>query len=221
MNPDGISYLDIGDAYFRGDWHNAVNAYWSPLYSWVLGLANAAVNPGPYGEFPLAHLINFLIFCLCLVAFEFLVTGLLAADRNQESQNTRQMPPPGFVWIVSYALFLLFTLQWQNIETVSPDLLLTQSRYTDGIRCIPKSVSGLLEAIVIECRQALQEALAFKVRVPVAKNRRDEIGHTGLDGAGCVGRRNDHIREQINGGLFLFCERAVCRQRQIVGQQSS
>jgi hypothetical protein len=30
---------DIGDAYVRGDWHSAVNAYWSPLYSWFLGLA--------------------------------------------------------------------------------------------------------------------------------------------------------------------------------------
>jgi hypothetical protein len=31
MNPaDGISYLDIGDAYWRGDWHMAINAFWSP-----------------------------------------------------------------------------------------------------------------------------------------------------------------------------------------------
>jgi hypothetical protein len=33
MNPDGISYLDIADAYRRGDWGVAVNAYWRPLYS--------------------------------------------------------------------------------------------------------------------------------------------------------------------------------------------
>ena len=25
MNADGISYLDIGDAYFRGDWETAIN----------------------------------------------------------------------------------------------------------------------------------------------------------------------------------------------------
>ena len=34
MISDGVSYLDIGDAYFRGDWKAAVNAYWSPVYSW-------------------------------------------------------------------------------------------------------------------------------------------------------------------------------------------
>ena len=26
MNPDGISYLDVGDSFFRRDWANAVNA---------------------------------------------------------------------------------------------------------------------------------------------------------------------------------------------------
>src|SRR5690349_2200928 len=40
MNADGISYLDIGDAYFRADWANAINPVWSPLYSWILGFAN-------------------------------------------------------------------------------------------------------------------------------------------------------------------------------------
>jgi hypothetical protein len=38
MNADGIAYLDIGDAYLRGDWANAINPVWSPLYSWILGL---------------------------------------------------------------------------------------------------------------------------------------------------------------------------------------
>src|SRR5438309_237527 len=37
MNPDGISYLDMGDAYWRGNWHMAINAYFSPFYSWILG----------------------------------------------------------------------------------------------------------------------------------------------------------------------------------------
>ena len=37
MGPDGISYLDIGDAYLRGDWYVAVNAMWSPFYSWLAG----------------------------------------------------------------------------------------------------------------------------------------------------------------------------------------
>ena len=45
MNADGIAYLDIGDAYFRADWANAINAVWSPLYSWILGLVNFIFKP--------------------------------------------------------------------------------------------------------------------------------------------------------------------------------
>ena len=45
---DGISYLDIGDAYFRGEWNTAINAQWSPIYSWLLGLALYVFKPSPY-----------------------------------------------------------------------------------------------------------------------------------------------------------------------------
>src|SRR4051795_941770 len=69
MNPDGVSYLDIGDAYWRGDWHNAINAYWSPLYSWILGFFLKATKPSMYWEYPLVHLANFLIFVAALASF--------------------------------------------------------------------------------------------------------------------------------------------------------
>ncbi len=49
MNADGISYLDIGDAYWRGDWHNAINAYWSPLYSYSWFLSEGAKAVGVLG----------------------------------------------------------------------------------------------------------------------------------------------------------------------------
>src|SRR6478735_779060 len=32
---DGISYASIAQQYADGDWGNAFNAYWSPLYSWL------------------------------------------------------------------------------------------------------------------------------------------------------------------------------------------
>lgn len=36
LTPDGISYLSIAQHHLRGDVSAAVNAYWSPLYSWLL-----------------------------------------------------------------------------------------------------------------------------------------------------------------------------------------
>jgi hypothetical protein len=36
FNADGISYISIAEKYATGDLFGAVNAYWSPLYSWLL-----------------------------------------------------------------------------------------------------------------------------------------------------------------------------------------
>ncbi|MEN6291241.1 MAG: hypothetical protein ABFD07_04380, partial [Methanobacterium sp.] len=33
---DEISYIDIAHAYATGEWGNAVNGIWSPLYSWLM-----------------------------------------------------------------------------------------------------------------------------------------------------------------------------------------
>jgi len=33
---DEISYINVAHSYAVGDWENAVNGYWSPLYSWLM-----------------------------------------------------------------------------------------------------------------------------------------------------------------------------------------
>lgn len=35
---DEISYINIAHAYSLGHWENAINGYWSPLYSWLMAL---------------------------------------------------------------------------------------------------------------------------------------------------------------------------------------
>src|SRR5208283_4999633 len=77
MGADGVAYLDMGDAYWRGDWHMAINAHWSPMYSWFLGGALKILKPSPYWEFPVVHAVNFVLFLAALGAFEFLLTALI------------------------------------------------------------------------------------------------------------------------------------------------
>jgi hypothetical protein len=36
INPDGVSYISIAKKYLAGNLSEAVNGYWSPLYSWLL-----------------------------------------------------------------------------------------------------------------------------------------------------------------------------------------
>src|SRR5258706_1826497 len=66
-NPGGIAYLDIADAYMRGDFHTAVNGTYSPLYSLLLGPALKILRPAASHEAAVAHLLNFFILCGAMV----------------------------------------------------------------------------------------------------------------------------------------------------------
>jgi hypothetical protein len=92
MNEDGISYLDIGDAYFKGDWWAAVNSVWSPMYSWILGLVMRVAEPPMEWEFALVHVINFMIFVGALACFEFFWRQLTAYHRSQYGGNIFRWP---------------------------------------------------------------------------------------------------------------------------------
>jgi hypothetical protein len=76
MGADGISYLDIGDAYWRGDWGAAINAMWSPFYSWLTGLTLRLTQPTPYWEFTVIQLLNFAIYLFALATFAFFLREL-------------------------------------------------------------------------------------------------------------------------------------------------
>ena len=113
MNPDGIPYIDIGEAYWRGDWRNALSTVWSPLYSWILGLFFKLLRPSPYWEYPLVHLVNFLIFVAALGAFEFFLMTFIAERRRDNSRLTASGYsglPEGAWWLLGYNLFVSSSL---------------------------------------------------------------------------------------------------------------
>jgi hypothetical protein len=120
MNADGISYLDIGDAYFRADWANAINPVWSPLYSWILGLANFVIRPSIQWEFPVVHLVNFGVYLLALVSFEFLWKRV----RRSEASNETYAIPDLWWWTLGYLLFIWISLSLIELWAVTPDMLM-------------------------------------------------------------------------------------------------
>lgn len=120
MNADGIAYLDIGDAYFRADWVNAINPVWSPLYSWILGLVNFIFKPAMQWEFPTVHFVNFFIYLFTLACFEFMWTKMRGANSGNESYR---IPDPLW-WTLGYLLFIWTTLSLIQIWAVTPDMLM-------------------------------------------------------------------------------------------------
>lgn len=115
MGGDGVSYLDIGDAYFRGDWQNAINAMWSPLYSWLTGFVLWLIKPPAMWEYPLVHFVNFGLFVASLAAFEFFLSEFIKNHRL-----------PFQAWaarVLAYALFGWSSLNLILIRNITADYL--------------------------------------------------------------------------------------------------
>jgi 4-amino-4-deoxy-L-arabinose transferase-like glycosyltransferase len=127
MNSDGICYLDLADAYLRGGYRMLLNAHWSPFYPWLLGLAKKLVNPAPYSEFTLLHLVNFVIYVFALVAFEFLLTELIAGRISRPASESAGVDPlPEWsLRIIGYLVFLWSSLTLITLERESPDMLMS------------------------------------------------------------------------------------------------
>jgi|SRR5579864_1429100 len=118
MSPDGVSYLDIGDAFWHGHWGSLANAYWSPLYPLILGCFMNAFRPSVLWEYPLVRLVNFVIFLGAAACFEFLLTAAL-----------EELPPKGALlsklWheLLGYSIFLSTTLVLITVTAPTPDML--------------------------------------------------------------------------------------------------
>jgi hypothetical protein len=128
MNPDGISYLDIGDAYFRADWTLAINPVWPPLYAWLLGLVNFIVKPSMQWEFPTVQIVNFFIYLAALGSFLYLWKGL-RSFLQPYNQNEWISFPEWLWWAIGYALFIWTSLSLIQIWAVTPDMLVAAILY--------------------------------------------------------------------------------------------
>lgn len=121
MGADGISYLDIGDAYMRGDWDTALNAMWSPFYSWLLGVTLQLFKPSPFWEFTVVRLLNFLIYAAALFSFAFFLRAL-RRDRSRKHSSGKELPD--WSWLVfGYTIFVWTSLLMNRVSRTSPDLL--------------------------------------------------------------------------------------------------
>jgi hypothetical protein len=115
---DGISYLEIAQQYASGDWHGALNAYWSPLYSWVVAAYLVVVRPGPYWEASSLHVVNLVAFLAsCWIFEEFLDELTLARPEGLAGLSAKTVKIVGYVAILHGGLMMV------GIGFVSPDMI--------------------------------------------------------------------------------------------------
>jgi hypothetical protein len=127
---DTVSYLDIGDYIWHGQWSQAVNGLWSPLYAAILGIAVGLFRPSFYWEYPLVHLILFLIFLFALWCFDFLLRELILFRQEQEKESSERFSVPTWVWLtIGYTLFLWSSLRLIEVSQCNPDMLVAAYFY--------------------------------------------------------------------------------------------
>ena len=114
IDHDAVAYLDMADRFLHGAHGALLNAYWSPLYPFLL--AHAIMFASPYWQATALHLVNFAIYLLVLLSFDFSLKRILA----QTSQNA------SMEWALrafAYALVLWCCLILTSLGQSHPDLL--------------------------------------------------------------------------------------------------
>jgi hypothetical protein len=132
MSEDGISYLDMGDAYLRGDWSMAINSVWSPMYAWILGLVLRLVRPSMRWEFPVVQLVNLGIYLGALGCFAFFWRQLTRYRQAQtlDQAGGRRIGLPEWAWLaLGYTLFVWSSLTLIKVWVVTPDMLMAATVY--------------------------------------------------------------------------------------------
>jgi hypothetical protein len=125
---DSVSYLDMGDLYWKGNWHAALNGLWSPLYGWLTGLMFLLTKPTMLWEYPEVHLLNFAILIATLFCFEFFWRELLASGGGKAWVGGART----FVWVLGYLLFAYVHLVIHPLALVTPDLLAAALLYVSS-----------------------------------------------------------------------------------------
>jgi 4-amino-4-deoxy-L-arabinose transferase-like glycosyltransferase len=123
ISPDGNNYLDVASAYLRGDWSHAVNAYWSPIFSWLLALCLRIFRPSSYWESTLLHLLNLLGLLVALRSFEFFFRAFLGMQKKIDQLDGEEEKLSDFEWwALGYGLFLSTSFLVLTVTSTTPDI---------------------------------------------------------------------------------------------------
>ncbi len=123
VSPDSISYIELGWATARGGLYQIVNAYWSPLYPFLLSLVFRSFHPPVQWEFTAAHLLNCALYIASFASFELFLKELIL-ERESAGKSVEKCLPvsPRTLWIWGCAFFLWASYYWLGPVWVTPDL---------------------------------------------------------------------------------------------------
>ncbi|MEM8929720.1 MAG: hypothetical protein AAGE94_01015 [Acidobacteriota bacterium] len=121
ISPDGLAYLDLADGWGESVDSVLTNAYWSPAYPFVLGVALSTLVPTPAWESMLVRTVDFGFFVAALLTFELFWSTALGTFRRGLVPIEERSDEPS-AWALGYALFGASCLALTNVVETTPDL---------------------------------------------------------------------------------------------------
>jgi len=127
VNADGISYLELGAQYARGDLSALANGYWSPLYPILLGIAFRiahipTVDPGGSAITPELRVVLTVNVAVAVLATLLYARLLRELDRNGSDGRADALRIARFAAAAS--LWIWWIVRFSSVTTTTPDLLL-------------------------------------------------------------------------------------------------
>lgn len=133
INPDGVAYISIAEKYSRGEWQDAVNGYWGPLYIWTMALFMFL----PLDSIITAKLVLLLYGCAALVATRLLSFRF---DIKNHIRNT--------LFVATVPAFLFFTFAFITADLVLLTVLLFYFYFIFDKRYPKKKWRGLTCGVI-------------------------------------------------------------------------
>ncbi len=103
LNFDTLAYINIAELYAKDNLKDAVNACWSPMYTWILALCKIARLP----LLESCYVLNFVAAAFC---FHLLMKIARRYLKNE-------------LWYAVFCFYTLFLLMYFAMSTLTPDLL--------------------------------------------------------------------------------------------------
>lgn len=108
INSDGISYINIAQKYLSGNYSEAINGYWGPLFSWLL-TPFLLFGSTPLHALYASKLLSLFIGFFTIIGFKLLI---------ERFKMKRVIKVPILISLIPIVLYFAFNL-------ISPDLLIT------------------------------------------------------------------------------------------------
>jgi hypothetical protein len=93
-----VSYLEMGSYFFHGHHGAIINGFWNPLYAFLYGLTMTLFKPSMYWEYPVVHLLVFIIFLVTMACFDYFLRQLMQL-RSGFDPAKRGSAELDWVWI--------------------------------------------------------------------------------------------------------------------------